>query len=49
MHCLDSLPNGLSDALTLNTILHLEKCQFASMLISFNDNNGTTHTLTVSG
>ena len=36
MHSLDSLPNGLSDALTLNTNLHIEKCQFASMLISFN-------------
>ena len=48
MHSLDSLPNGLSDALTLNTNLHKEKCQFASMLISFNDNNSTTHTLTVS-
>ena len=47
MHRLDGLPDGLSDALTLNTDLHIEKCQFASMLVSFNNDDSTTHAPTV--
>ena len=40
--------DGLSEALTLNTDLHIKKSQFASMLISFNDDDDTTQALTVS-
>ena len=48
MQRLNGFPDGLSNALTLNTHLYLEKRQFTMMLGGIDGNDGAAHTLAVS-
>ncbi|MBO7136970.1 MAG: hypothetical protein J6V92_00700 [Bacteroidaceae bacterium] len=44
MQCLDGIPDGLSNALALNTDLHIKERQFASVFGFIDGNDGTVHT-----
>ena len=47
VHRLDSIPNGLADALALDTDFHIEEGQLAMMFGAVNGDNGTSHALAV--
>ena len=47
MHRLYGFPDGLADTFALNTHLHIEERQFASVFSFIDGNDGTAHTLTI--